>query len=277
MRARLASSIRASGGKTEGIGSSRDPQKTGIDMKAVGYIRVSGRAQISKDGPERQRDAITAFCEQLGLEFSGELFEKGVSGKVEGMDRPAFRRFIDQFDEDTAKGLTPIGVIVVERLDRLARELKVQEIMLSECRKRSIKVFACDQGQLIDQATDDCDPTRVLIRQVLGAVSQWQKTELVYKLRAARDRIREREGRCEGPLPYGSTPAQKQVLDQLIALRESNLTFQQVADFLNESDLKSPTGKTWDRKTVHYAYQQSKSRLNNQQKETSCAEHTHNS
>lgn len=257
----------AVGGKHAGSrGNAR--HTSGIEMKAWGYIRVSGRAQITKDGPERQREAIKAFCEQLNVELQGELFEKGVSGKVEGMDRPAFRRFIDQFDEDTEKGLTPIGVIIVERLDRLARELKVQEIMLSECRKRGIKVFACDQGQLIDQATDDCDPTRVLIRQVLGAVSQWQKTELVYKLRAARDRIRERKGRCEGPLPFGSTAGEQCVLQQLIALRDANMSFQAVADFLNESAMLSPRGKAWDRGMVHHLYQKAKGQT--------CAELTHN-
>lgn len=246
-------------------------------MKVFGYIRVSGRAQITKDGPERQREAIKAFCEQFSLEFAAELFEKGISGKVEGMDRPAFRRFIDQFDKETEQGLTPIGVIVVERLDRLARELKVQEIMLSECRTRGIKVFACDQGQLIDQATDDCDATRVLIRQVLGAVSQWQKTELVYKLRAARDRIRERTGRCEGPLPYGTTEGERQMLVQIISLRESPMTFARVAEFLNESGCRAYDGRPWNRKMVFHLYKKGKIRLNQQQKETQCVEHTHSS
>ena len=172
-------------------------------MKACDYIRVSARNQVMKDGPERQREACRMFREQFDLELSHELFERAVSGHREGMDRPQFRKFIDEYDQAVANSLTPIGVIIVERLDRLARELRVQEIMLSECRKRGIKVFACDQGQLIDQATDDCDPTRVLMRQMLGAISQWQKAELVYKMRAARDRIRAAKGRCEGPLPYG--------------------------------------------------------------------------
>jgi DNA invertase Pin-like site-specific DNA recombinase len=239
-------------------------------MKVAGYIRVSGRGQIHKDGPDRQREAIKAFCDSLGLEFAVELFEKGVSGRTEGMDRPAFRRFIDQFDEESEKGMTPIGVIVVERLDRLARELKVQEIMLSECRKRGIKVFSCDLGQLTDQATDDCDPTRVLIRQVLGAVSQWQKTELVYKLRAARDRIRERTGRCEGKDPYGRNAMEKAVISQIVALRDT-MTFERIAIFLNESGARTPQGHEWDRRTVHRIYSL------NKPKETQCEEHSHSS
>src|SRR5262249_8964603 len=49
--------------------------------------------------------------------------------------------------------------------------------------------------------------TRVLIRQVLAAVAQFEKTCIVAKLRDARDRIRNKTGRCEGPLPFGQDPA----------------------------------------------------------------------
>lgn len=42
------------------------------------------------------------------------------------------------------------------------------------------------------------DPTRVLMRQLLGAVSQYDKNQIVLKLLAARTRIRAKEGVCEG-------------------------------------------------------------------------------
>jgi DNA invertase Pin-like site-specific DNA recombinase len=57
-----------------------------------------------------------------------------------------------------------------------------------------------------DLTTADGDPTRILSRQVLGAVAQFEKSVIVLKLRAARERIRRREGRCEGRKPFGSRP-----------------------------------------------------------------------
>ena len=45
-------------------------------------------------------------------------------------------------------------------------------------------------------------PTAVLIRQVLGAVAQFEKASLVAKLKAARDRKRERTGKCGGRKSY---------------------------------------------------------------------------
>src|SRR5262249_10454106 len=44
-------------------------------------------------------------------------------------------------------------------------------------------------------------PTAVLVRQVLGAISQFEKAQLVQKLKGARKRKREATGRCEGRKP----------------------------------------------------------------------------
>jgi hypothetical protein len=44
-----------------------------------------------------------------------------------------------------------------------------------------------------------------LVRQVLGAIAQFEKASGVAKLAAARKRKREREGRCEGRKPLAET------------------------------------------------------------------------
>lgn len=48
-------------------------------------------------------------------------------------------------------------------------------------------------------------PTTELVRQILGAMSQFEKASLVAKLKGARDRARAERGRCEGrkPVPVG--------------------------------------------------------------------------
>jgi hypothetical protein len=45
-------------------------------------------------------------------------------------------------------------------------------------------------------------PTAVLVRQVLGAIAQFDKTSLVAKLKAARDRKIEATGKCGGRKSY---------------------------------------------------------------------------
>ena len=45
--------------------------------------------------------------------------------------------------------------------------------------------------------TDTSDPSRVMMRQIAGSFAQYEKSRLVSKLRAARDRKRT-TGKCEG-------------------------------------------------------------------------------
>ncbi|MGD0948695.1 MAG: hypothetical protein ABSA52_14875 [Candidatus Binatia bacterium] len=56
------------------------------------------------------------------------------------------------------------------------------------------------------------DATRVLIRQVLGAVAQFEKSVIVAKLKAARIRKRRETGRCEGRKPFGTKPREAETL-----------------------------------------------------------------
>ena len=97
-----------------------------------------------------------------------------------------------------------IQIVLVERADRLARDMMVGEVILGQFRDLGVSVIAADSG--VDLTTGDDDPTRILIRQVLGAVSQFEKSVIVLKLRAARERTKRKTGRCEGRKPYGYYP-----------------------------------------------------------------------
>lgn len=215
-------------------------------MRVYGYVRVSSKKQVDGDGPERQGAAIAAFCKAHRLS-SENVFSDSISGTVDGLDRPQLAelfRFVDARDET---GGPTIDAIVVERMDRLARDLMVSEVLLAECRKRNLKVFSADQGSLINMAEDGGDPTRVLIRQIMGALSQWEKTMLVRKLKASRDRIRARGERCEGVRPYGQSPGEQEVISAAQCLRRHtpDMTLREIATYLNVSGMKTRKGLVW--------------------------------
>ena len=88
-------------------------------MNCYSYLRVSGASQIDQDGPERQRLACQEYAERNGYTIAGEYFEKGVSGKSELANRPALSEMLAAMEES---GVT---VIIIEKLDRLARDLMV--------------------------------------------------------------------------------------------------------------------------------------------------------
>lgn len=218
----------------------------------VSYIRVSGRGQLDGDGPDRQRDSVASLIRADGLEFAREFFEQGVSGTVDGMDRPIFREMIDYIETaDAGPKDARITAIIIERMDRVARDLMVQELLLKECRERGIQVFAADVG-LVDQATNDGDPTRKLIRQVLGAVAEFAKSELVMKLAKARKRMKEKTGRCEGQKPFGHYKNELPVMEFVkgLILSDADLRGEVVAALLNEANFRTRRNTKYSRQAA---------------------------
>jgi DNA invertase Pin-like site-specific DNA recombinase len=240
--------------------------------RAIAYLRVSGLGQVDKDGEQRQSEAIHAFCNQHGLHYSEQRFEKGVSGTVEALDRPAFLEVLELIaradeDWDRASELHSADsdirkancrpCVVVERMDRLARDLMVQELLLRECREREIEVYAADQP-FLDQASNDGDPTRKLFRQMLGALAEWEKSVLVLKLRKARDRKRIETGRCEGQLPFYKTQRGEEILRRITEYQKESLSIPTIVRYLNESELTTCNGKQWTKRAVLHIVQKSK-------------------
>jgi DNA invertase Pin-like site-specific DNA recombinase len=215
-------------------------------MNVVGYIRVSSTGQISGDGPQRQEDAIRKFCEAHKVNLAVTYLEAGVSGTVEAMDREAFAAMVAYIENKK-----DISAVVVERLDRLARDLMVSEILLTELRKRGIKVFSADQGALIDMANDEVDPTRKLIRQIIAALAEWEKSQLVLKLRVARERKRKLTGRCEGVLPYGRTGAERATLETIRQWQRQKMSLTDIVYWLNKGGIKTRMGREWTKNNLN--------------------------
>ena len=129
-----------------------------------------------------------------------------------------------------------VRTIIVESASRFARDLIVQETGYQYLRGLGITLIAADDP---DAFTSDT-PTQVLIPQILGAVSQFQKAELVAKLAAARARERARGGHSDGPKP---APDAAKALAR--RLRRKSLSLRAIAAELAESGFLAPSGKAY--------------------------------
>jgi len=216
-------------------------------MNAYTYIRVSSKGQIEGDGPERQRLACAAFAKIHNISLEAEFFD-AFTGAEE--HRPEFDALLSRIDKRNAEAPgEPIGAVIVERMDRLARDLMASECLLRELRNRGVKLFVTDQGTLDDQASNDVDPTRILIRQLMAALAQWEKSTLVRKLRVARERAAA-EGRVGGAKPYGLVEGENEGLRQLVEWSHQGYSSGEVADMMNARDYPTRTGVRWTRHTV---------------------------
>ena len=111
--------------------------------------------------------------------------------------------------------------VIVENASRFARDLIVQETGYQALKAKGIELIAADSP---DSFVSDT-PTAVLIRQILGAVAQFDKATLVHKLRGARDRKSAQLGRrIEGnpqwkAVPHGAVQAAKAARKEGLSLR----------------------------------------------------------
>ncbi len=202
--------------------------------KAFSYLRVSGKGQLKGDGFTRQRAAIKAYAAAHGFKVVREFREEGVSGTVETMDRAGWAEML------TALHSNGVRTIIVEKLDRVARDLMVQEAAIADLQKHGFTLVSVAEPDLM--ATD---PTRVLMRQLLGAVAQYDKSQIVAKLRGARMRKSARDGRCEGRKPFGYYDGEGDVLERIRALRAEGLGYDRIAARLNAENVPTRTGSKW--------------------------------
>jgi len=159
-------------------------------IPAIAYLRTSSATNVGadKDSDRRQRQAIETFAKRAGYEIVAEFYDAAVSGADPIEARPGFLALLKRI---AANG---VRVVIVETANRFARDLIVQETGHAKLRELGIDLVAADSP---DSFVDDT-PTAVMVRQVLGAVAQFEKTTLVAKLKGARARVRAERGKCEG-------------------------------------------------------------------------------
>jgi DNA invertase Pin-like site-specific DNA recombinase len=186
-------------------------------VKAVAYLRTSSatNAGPDKDSDKRQRAAIAAFARAHGYAIVDEFYDAAVSGADPIAERPGFK---DMLDRIAGNG---VRCIIVESPDRFARDLTVQLTGHDFLKKLDISLIPATAPDFFTEDT----PTAVLVRQVLGAIAQFEKTSLVAKLKAARDRKKAAIGKCGGRKSYAEAKPEtvalaKELRGQRMSLRK---------------------------------------------------------
>src|SRR5437762_2753389 len=167
-------------------------------MKVTAYLRVSTDRQAEEGlGLDVQQHAIRAWAKQHGHQVVAWTRDEGVSGS-NGLDgRIGLAEALEAIRERRAEAL------VIYRLDRLARDLVLQEQLLAEVRRLGGVVYSTSSAESDFLTDDPDDPSRRLIRQVLGAVSEYERGMIALRLRSGRRRKAEQGGFAYGAPSYG--------------------------------------------------------------------------
>lgn len=166
-------------------------------MKVVGYARVSTDKQAERGlGLQVQEAAIRAWAKANNHKLAKIFRDEGASGS-NGLEHRV--GLAQAFEALADKGMG----LVIYRLDRLARDLVLQEQLLAEVRRLGAETFSTDGGEQGYLKDDPDEPSRRLIRQVLGAVAEYERAMITLRLRLGRRRKADRGGFAYGSPPYG--------------------------------------------------------------------------
>ena len=208
---------------------------------ACAYFRTSSAANVGadKDSLPRQQIAVRAFAAAQGVGIVKEFYDAAVSGTDAVMERPGFAAMLAYMLGNGAR------TVLVEDASRFARDLIVQETGYQMLKEQGVELIAVDSP---DSFVSDT-PTAVMVRQILGAVRQFEKATLVSKLRGARVRKRLETGRCEGAKRFGAIPPAH--VSAAKAAREEGLTLRRIAVKLTAEGCLTQAGTSYSVAAVH--------------------------
>lgn len=219
--------------------------------KAFAYLRVSGLGQAQGDGPERQTIAINQYAKANDIEVVRIFAEPGITGACYGAtlenpitdleQRPAFQDLL------AALRTEPVKLVLIEKLDRLARSLMLQELILSDWRHKKIECISIAEPDFCTS-----DPTRTLMRQIMGAIAEYERAMIIMKLNGARNRKRSLGTIEEGRKPFGHAkfPKEQFTIQRILELSQQGNTLSRIASTLTSENLSSRSGKPWSLSTL---------------------------
>lgn len=176
----------------------------------------------------------------------------GKSGTTLLDERPGLMEAVEWIAEGRADG------ILAPNLDRLARELTVQEAVLSYVWALGGRVFTADHGEHLED--DASDPMRTAMRQMRGVFHQLDRGLIIKRLTEGRAAKGERGGYAYGAPRFGQRVEDGELTDdeRENAIAETferwrddeGLSIRAICSRANEQGLLSKRGGKWHPTTV---------------------------
>ena len=224
------------------------PLLSQLAVKAIGYVRVSSQEQRLGQTIRLQEKAIKERAVTEGWRLLRIERDDGASGS-NGLDT---RRGLA--DALAACEAGEAELLVVTEYSRLARDLVLQETTIQRLAAVGVRVVA-----IMEPEVGGDDHTRTLIRQVLGAVKQYERAVIRSRMEAGRTRAVAEGRRGQGAPPYGwraaerdekgrrgrlvANPQEQAVLAKMRALRADGASLRDVCRALDAEGITARRGQ----------------------------------
>jgi DNA invertase Pin-like site-specific DNA recombinase len=212
----------------------------------VAYLRVSTDRQADEGyGLHVQEAAIKTWAKDQKRRIVAWYRDEGISGTLLARD--------GWMDVEDAISSKRAGGVIVYKLDRLARDTMVQETLMQSVWKLGGEVYstAPTEANLRD---DPEDPSRKLIRTIMGAVNTYERDMITLRMRRGRRMKATKGGFAYGSPAFGHRSVNKQLVKdpteqatirRLVELRAAGQSTRQIAATLNAEGRTTKRGKRW--------------------------------
>jgi len=174
-------------------------------MKVALYARVSTDEQDTKGQEERLKQWASLYQHEVV-----GLWRDKQSGKDD--NREQFQIML---------GIRGYNAIVVTKLDRVMRSLIHLENLIAALDRRKIALISIDDG--IDTSGEGDDPSRQLIRRIIGSVAEWERKQIVSRVNEGMARAKKYGTKTGKPIGRPRLPDDKVSTDAL-RMRERRRT-----------------------------------------------------
>jgi DNA invertase Pin-like site-specific DNA recombinase len=214
-------------------------------MKLLGYVRVSTQEQ-AKNGVSiiDQEEKIKIYAQLVDGDLIGIVRDEGKSGK--NLNRNGVQEVIKRVISGEADALV---VFAIDRLSRSALDFLDTVKRLQKAGRDFISVR---------EQMDSSTPHGRFTMTLLASVAELEREMISARCKDASERCMS-EMRAYGKTPYGykrddkniiEDPAEMEVLNGILALRENGYAFSVIADSLNERGKLSKNGGKWHASSV---------------------------
>ncbi len=213
-------------------------------QRVIGYTRVSTAEQVDGFGLDVQEAAIRTYCKAENLRLVAMVSDEGQSGSNGLDDRRGLAEGLARIERGEATAL------VVYRLDRLARDLLLQETVHARLEAGGAAVLSVSEP-----AVEGDDATRVLVRQLLGGIAQYERAVIRGRMMAGKAAKVAQGGYGGGRPPYGyraasgslePNPEEAAILQTVKTMRREGASYREIATALSEAGLATRNGSAWN-------------------------------
>lgn len=233
--------------------------ETGLNL--VGYARVSTDNQKEEGTITIQHTHLAEYAKQHRQNLLEVFSDEAVSGAKELAHRPALAKLFDFLDHNPQTD----GVLIY-KLDRLARDLYVQEHIIRKLQEKELRIISIKEPDL-----DSKDPMRKAFRQFSGLVSELERAFIAMRLHDGRMKKARAGGYAGGGRALGYRrnialdsmgkvtrkdisidKASSETILTIFAMHQRGESLNGIARTLNRDKVPTARGGKWYARTVKY-------------------------